>query len=205
MANNDKTIKQGRFKKLWGMIRGRYGYEPDLSTPLETLPLSLIFIKIARFVLGVFSLGGFMLSEDSLRNLFSPFLLPLAIGFLVSIVVNLIFYLIAILPALFIRFKMYKSPAGTLSAILITTALTIIHLLELSTYAGISLQPGTSYIEYHLQIARFSSATTWTTLISIYGIYKILKTPDKETFETGLAQNSERWQHIHKDDKGRGC
>jgi hypothetical protein len=184
MANNDKTIKQGRFKKLWGMIQGRYGYEPDLSTPLWTLPLLLIFIKIAGFVLGVFSLGGFIISEDSLRNFFSPFLLPLAIGFLVSIVLNLMFYLIAILPALFIRFKMFKSPAGTLSAVLVTTALTLIHLLELSTYAWFFLRPGTSYIDYHLQMARLSSATTWTTLISIYGIYKILKTPDKETFET---------------------
>jgi hypothetical protein len=184
MANNDKTIRQGRFKKLWGMIQGRYGYEPDLSTPLWTLPLMLIFIKIAGFVFGVFSLGGFTLSGDLPRNFLSPFFLPLAIGFLVSIVLNLIFYLIAILPALFIRFKMYKSPAGTLSAVLVTTALTIIHLLELSTYVGFSLQPGTSYIDYHLQMARFTSATTWTTLISIYGIYKILKTPDKETFET---------------------
>ena len=157
---NKTDSQDNKRSRIWGIIRGRYGVEPDLSFPLWDLPLFLIALKIFGMIPLVY------MSRTSSNYYYPVSFTEIAIHVLLSITTSLFFYFLAITPPLLIRFMLSKKTASTLSAVFLTLVFIFLHVLEMSFfYLGIFNQP-------------IPAASGWATTFMAIGSYKILKYPE---------------------------
>lgn len=160
MGTQEVPGKQSSLRKLWGMIQGQYGYEPDLSYPLWTVPLFLAALEAFGGV-GLFFLYSLHAYAPSLLDAF----LLLATNLLISISLKLFIYFVAILPALLVRYKIRKNSFSAFESVFLTAAFTFLHFFEL--------------IAVYLTLFDTIGRPGLTSFAVIYVSYKILTTPNQ--------------------------
>jgi len=158
MKQTDTQGKKG--SKIWKIIRGSYGVEPDLSVPLWDLPLYLIAIKI------FFTIPFVYISITSRNNYYQVSFTEIATIVVLAIITSLFFYFLAITPPLLIRFMLSKKSASSSAAVSLTVVFMFVHAFEMSIYYdGLLNQP-------------IPTAAGLVTPLAAIGSYKILKCPE---------------------------
>ncbi len=153
--------QDNRRSKIWAIIRGRYGVEPDLSFSLWDLPFFLIAIGVVSGALGIVGLSGMSQNYDFLE-LFT--MIAPRIG--LSVATNLFFYFLTITLPLLFRFRFSRKRASIAGAVILTAFFLYLHIIEMIFFYEVILG------------LPIPIASDWITTCAAIGSYKILRYPD---------------------------